>query len=106
MATSNQDQGLSKYVTLVSSDGFEFVVLREAACISGAIKRMLDPKSAFSEARTGRCTFAEINGIVLEKVAEYFCYHYKNRDREDVPDMDIPPELCLELLMAADYLDT
>jgi len=37
---------LSKYVTLVSSDGFEFVVLREAACISGAVKRMLDPKSA------------------------------------------------------------
>lgn len=32
-------------MTLVSSDGFEFVVLREAACTSGAIKRMLDPKS-------------------------------------------------------------
>jgi hypothetical protein len=45
MATSSQHQGLSKYVTLISSDGFEFVVLREAACISGAIKRMLDPKS-------------------------------------------------------------
>jgi hypothetical protein len=37
---------ISKYVTLVSSDGFEFVVLREAACTSGAIKRMLDPKSS------------------------------------------------------------
>ncbi len=46
------------------------------------------------------------SGIVLEKVAEYFCYNYKNRNREDVPDMDIPPELCLELLMAADYLDS
>jgi hypothetical protein len=45
MATSSQAQGLSKYVTLVSSDDFEFVVLREAACISGAIKRMLDPAS-------------------------------------------------------------
>jgi hypothetical protein len=42
MATSSQNQGLSKYVTLVSSDGFEFVVLREAACISKAIKKMLD----------------------------------------------------------------
>ncbi|KAG9230382.1 BTB/POZ protein [Amylocarpus encephaloides] len=98
--------GLSKYVTLISSDGFEFVVLREAACTSGAIKRMLDPKSGFSEATTGRCAFAEINGIVLEKVAEYFYYNYKNKDREDVPDMDIPPELCLELLVAADYLNT
>jgi len=45
MATSIQNQGLSKYVTLISSDGFEFVVLRDAACISGAIKRMLDPQS-------------------------------------------------------------
>jgi transcription elongation factor B subunit 1 len=46
MASDNQS--LSKYVTLISSDGFEFVVLREAACISGAIKRMLDPQSECS----------------------------------------------------------
>ena len=30
-------------------------------------------------------------------------YWYKYRDKEDVPDMDIPVELCLEILMAADY---
>lgn len=50
----------SRYITLVSSDGFEFVVMREAAYISPAIKSMLDPKSQFSEARTGRCVFEEI----------------------------------------------
>lgn len=33
----------TKYVTLISSDGFEFVVLRDAAVVSGAIRRMLDP---------------------------------------------------------------
>jgi transcription elongation factor B subunit 1 len=44
MATGS-GQEVSKWVTLVSCDGFEFVVLREAACISGAIRRMLDPKS-------------------------------------------------------------
>ena len=42
--------------------------------------------------------------MVLEKVVEYFHYWYRNRDRDDVPDMDIPVELCLELLLAADYL--
>jgi hypothetical protein len=47
MADSS-DQQLSRWVTLVSYDGFEFVVLREAACISGAIRRMLDPKSRSS----------------------------------------------------------
>ena len=43
---------------------------------------------------------------MLEKVCEYFCYNEKNQNMHDVPDMDIPPELCLELLMAADYLDS
>jgi transcription elongation factor B subunit 1 len=84
MATNGQE--LSKYVTLVSSDGFEFVVLREAACVSGAIRRMLDPKSlsarytkepllgqgavtdavfigSFAESVDGRCTFEEIKYV-------------------------------------------
>lgn len=39
---------LSKYVTLISSDGFEFVVLREAVMVSSVIKGMLDPKSECS----------------------------------------------------------
>lgn len=46
------------------------------------------------------------SGVVLEKVCEYFCYNEKNKDQANVADMDIPSELCLELLMAADYLDT
>jgi hypothetical protein len=46
------------------------------------------------------------SGIVLEKVCEYLCYNEKNKDQNAVPDMEIPPELCLELLMAADYLDS
>jgi transcription elongation factor B subunit 1 len=47
----------SKYITLVSGDGFEFVVLREAALVSPTIKGML--RSPFVEAQTGRCTFPE-----------------------------------------------
>lgn len=52
----------SKYITLVSSDGFEFVVLREAALVSPTIKGML--RSQFSEARTGRCTFPEVRCVL------------------------------------------
>jgi len=44
--------------------------------------------------------------VILEKVCEYMYYHDKNTEAKDVPDMDIPAELCLELLMAADYLDS
>jgi transcription elongation factor B subunit 1 len=43
--------------------------------------------------------------VCLEKVCEYLYYHEKNEDARDVPDMEIPPEICLELLVAADFLD-
>lgn len=43
---------------------------------------------------------------MLEKVCEYFYYNEKYKNAKDVPDMVIPPELCLELLMAADYLNS
>ncbi|KAJ9648148.1 elongin C [Coniosporium tulheliwenetii] len=121
-------QQQTDYVTLVSSDGFEFKLQRSAATISGAIKRMLDPISNFTEAQTNTCTFENIkydslhplshhaafmessvdsprSGVVLEKVCEYLYYNEKHKNNKDVPDMDIPPELCLELLMAADFLD-
>ena len=60
----------------------------------------------FSEAISGRCHLENINGVVLQKVVEYFYYNEKNQDSIGVPNMEIPSELCLELLMAADYLDT
>ncbi|PIA88667.1 Elongin-C [Cercospora beticola] len=101
MATEN----LSEYITLVSSDDFKFVIRRSAANISGAIKRMLDPTNGFRESKEGVCRFDNINGLVLEKVCEYLYYNEKHKNSKDVPDMDIPPELCLELLMAADYLN-
>jgi len=46
-----------------------------------------------------------LSGVVLEKVCEYLYYNQKHAESKDVSDMDIPPELCLELLIAADYLD-
>lgn len=44
MASSATD---SEYVTLVSGDGFEFVLPRSTACVSGTIRRMLEPSSSF-----------------------------------------------------------
>lgn len=138
MEAAPQTAELPEYVTLISSDGFEFKLRRAAACRAGAISKMLDPKSLFPipwfitvprplshvhcpksvelslttrltgnfvEAATNTCTFSEINGLVLEKVCEYLMYAEKNKDAKDVPDMDLPPELCLELLMAADFLN-
>jgi transcription elongation factor B subunit 1 len=41
--------------------------------------------------------------VVLEKVVEYFYYYRKYRNKAHVPDMDFPVELCLQILVAADY---
>lgn len=38
-------------------------------------------------------------------MCEYLYYNETHKDEKDVPDMEIPPELCLELLMAADFLN-
>ncbi|TKA65615.1 hypothetical protein B0A55_07291 [Friedmanniomyces simplex] len=95
----------SDYVTLISSDEFSFIVQRSSACISPAVKRMLDPSNGFLEAKTNTVRFDNINGMVLEKVCEYFYYSEKNENARDVTDLDFPTEMCLELLMAADYLD-
>ncbi|MDI1486544.1 MAG: elongin C [Ramalina farinacea] len=95
----------SHYVTLISNDGFEFIVQRDAACVAGTIRKMLDPQSRFVEAMTGRCHLSTLNAAILEKVIEYLYYNLKHRDAKDVPDMEIPADMCLELLLAADYLD-
>lgn len=46
------------------------------------------------------------SGVVLEKVCEYLYFNEKSKEQKDVQDMDFPPELCLELLMAADFLQS
>lgn len=46
------------------------------------------------------------SGVVLEKVCEYLYFNEKSKEEKDVPDMEIPPELCLELLMAADFFQS
>ncbi len=51
-----------------------------------------------------KLTYRLPSAMVLDKVVEYFHYWYRYRNSDDVPDMDIPVEICLELLAAADYL--
>ena len=60
--------------------------------------------SLWSLANVLRVFVGDYSGIVLQKVVEYMVYHEKNAAVEGVADMVIEPELCLEVLMAADYL--
>merc|ERR1712080_330583 len=94
------------YVKLVSSDDFEFIVKREDALLSGTIKAMLSGPGQFTENETNEIQFREIPSHVLQKVCMYFTYkvRYTNSSTE-IPEFPIPPEIALELLMAANFLD-
>eukprot|EP01090_Pellita_catalonica_P001830 TRINITY_DN1155_c0_g1_i1.p1 TRINITY_DN1155_c0_g1~~TRINITY_DN1155_c0_g1_i1.p1 ORF type:complete len:102 (+),score=16.02 TRINITY_DN1155_c0_g1_i1:78-383(+) len=94
-------------VKLISADGHEFIVDRKAAMVSGTIKSMLSGPGSFLEEAQGEINFREISTPILEKVIQYFYYklRYTNSTTE-IPEFPIEPEIALELLMAANFLDT
>jgi transcription elongation factor B subunit 1 len=92
------------YVTLVSAEGFEFVIERRCANVSGTIKAMLT--GSYSEAKDNHVTFPEISTRVLEKVIEYFHYKVRYSHSSEMPEFKVEPEIALELLMASNFLDT
>ena len=84
---------------------FQFIVEREIA-ISGSetIKAMLD--GGFREAEEGLVRFPDIQGMILEKVVKYLLYKFKHsKSTGKLPEFDIEPEIALELLVAANYLN-
>merc|ERR1711934_627936 len=94
------------YVKLISSDGQEFIVKREDALTSGTIKAMLSGPGQFSENETNEVNFREIPSHVLQKVCMYFTYKVRfTNSSTEIPEFPIPPEIALELLMAANFLD-
>jgi len=96
----------AEYVKLISSDLHEFIIKKEHALTSGTIKAMLSGPGQFSENETNEVNFREIPSHVLAKVCVYFTYkqRYTNSSSE-IPECPIPPEMALELLMAANFLD-
>mmetsp|Transcript_3185 Transcript_3185/g.3883 ORF Transcript_3185/g.3883 Transcript_3185/m.3883 type:complete len:104 (+) Transcript_3185:88-399(+) len=101
MDTSENDD---TYIKVISADGMEFFMDREIA-ISGSvtIKAMLDGN--FRESEDNVIRFPEIEGVILEQVIQYL--HYKKQHMKStgvIPEFKIEPEMALELLMAANYL--
>eukprot|EP00697_Spironema_sp_BW2_P006736 gnl/Spiro4/20848_TR10150_c0_g1_i1.p1 gnl/Spiro4/20848_TR10150_c0_g1~~gnl/Spiro4/20848_TR10150_c0_g1_i1.p1 ORF type:complete len:117 (+),score=40.85 gnl/Spiro4/20848_TR10150_c0_g1_i1:40-351(+) len=100
-ATPTPDQ-----VKLISNTGTEFLIDRKAAMLSGTIKSMLS-SSGFVESVSNEITFPEISTQILDKVCQYLQYKLKYNDSTTTPpEFEIEPEIALELLMAANFLDT
>uniref|UniRef100_A0A2P2L4X5 Elongin-C n=1 Tax=Rhizophora mucronata TaxID=61149 RepID=A0A2P2L4X5_RHIMU len=97
--------GKEDKVKLISAEGFEFVIDKEAAMVSQTIRNMLTSPGSFAETQHGEVTFPEISTTILEKICQYFYWslQYANGKETEFP---IEPELTLELMMAANYLHT
>ena len=62
-------------------------------------------KGNFRESEDNVIRFPEIEGLILEKVIKYL--HYKRQHLKStgkIPEFPIEPEIALELLVAANYL--
>lgn len=103
MAQDEQED--TKYVKLVSAEGNEFFVERKiAVASSGTIRTMLESK--FRESQENVINFPDISGYILERVVRYL--HYKaqySHSTTRIPEFNIEPEIALELMIAAKYLD-
>jgi len=100
----------SDWIRVTSTDGYSFLIKKKVANVSGTMKSMLDAGSNYSEAITKTCPVMQ-RGIIVEKLVEYMAFraHYEPTalKKEDVPIHEflerLPPEIVLELLLAADY---
>jgi hypothetical protein len=93
------------FVKLVSAEGHEFFLDREIAIASSkTIRLMLE--GSFREAQENVIRFPDIDGYILERVVRYL--HYKaqhSNSTSRIPEFAIEPEVALELLIAAKFLD-
>lgn len=89
-------------ITLVASNGQEFIVLKEVAQISPVIRS----SQGFEEGQTGRVEL-DMEWDVLEVIVNYMYYNYKYKevDTGSIPEFNIPTHLTLDLLVEADYLE-
>lgn len=120
----------AKFVKLVSAEGHDFIMERSIAiAYSKTIRLMLE--GSFREAQEGVIRFPDLSGYILERVVKYLHYkaQYSNATSR-IPEFvssviagttlknqsshlfkplysaqRIEPEVALELLLAAKYLD-
>ncbi|CAA0816027.1 BTB/POZ domain-containing protein [Striga hermonthica] len=92
-------------VKMISAEGFEFVVDKNAAMVSQTIRNMLTSPGSFAETEHGEVTFPEISAVILEKICRYFYWSLQYASGKET-EFHIEPELTLELMMAANYLHT
>ncbi|XP_067931196.1 elongin-C-like [Watersipora subatra] len=95
----------SAYINLISSDGFTFILKREVVQQSPTLCEMLTGPGASSDNTSSDIYLTSIPSHVLVHVCKYLQYKFRyTNSSAQIPELEFPPEVCLELLMAADFL--
>lgn len=106
-ANANDNDNTITYVKLISAEGHEFFLQRNVAINgSGTIRTMLEGVGKFRESSENLIRLPEISSCILERVVRYL--HYKSiysHSSTRIPEFMIEPEVALELMIAAKYLD-
>jgi hypothetical protein len=93
-------------LTIYSNDGSVFVIERRTAMISQMIRNLLYGAGNNEEVDT-KIIRLPIRAVILERIIEYWHHRSQYSDHiEQLPKFDIPPNQVLEMLQAADYLQT
>lgn len=93
-------------LTLKSNDGYEFVIDKQTAMISLTIRNMLYGGANFEEADT-KVICLPIRATILERIIQYWHYRSQYSDHLDqLPKFEIDPKIAIDLLNAAEYLQT
>eukprot|EP01080_Neovahlkampfia_damariscottae_P001110 gene1110-10624_t len=95
----------NEMLKIQSADGFEFYIDKRVASQSKTIKNMVS--ECYLEGQENSITFENFDGVILEKVFQYFYYKeaFKNNAAER-PEFVIEPEIVLQVLDAAHYFET
>lgn len=101
---------VGEVIKIVSGDGEVFYLEKCFADVSANIKAGLGLHSEENESKT--FSFPDFKGEILEKLCQYLHYKYKHQQLLDnevinmnaLPQFDIPPEMALDVLCAASYL--
>lgn len=105
MSDDGKSNKKTTYVKLISAEGHEFFVDKEVAMAgSKTIRTML--QGSFREAQDNTIRFPDQAGYVLERVIKYLHYRaqYTNSSSR-IPEFVIEPEVALEVMLAAKYLE-
>ncbi len=100
---------LANLVKLISAEGAEFIIARQAAMCSGTIRAMLaGPSQRWSETSGPMPTirFETISTPVLETVCQYMYYKQRyDHTPPPLPPFKLETEAIVKLLLAANFLD-